>query len=211
MIPLARARGTAVLAAIVGSWLLTTACSGGGDDSNESATPPFIPTVECVEASPSPAPGSVTAQCGSISGAVVSVDLVATDVPPTEEVVAAVAAMRFTQPGGPFVLTLEGCTPGSALGNPADLVLDCAVAQSNPSELLVGVSRKGTGPGVTISGSQTLVTLTFRASGVGASSLQFLLPNTLTGSALLRQNASDPGVLEVIGGLSFSGASITGM
>jgi hypothetical protein len=172
--------------------------------------PPVVPVVECTEENPAPGAASVAAGCGTISGQLIDVEVLVTDTPPGEGVVGAALDLRFVPQVGTFLLTFDSCFAGPALGNPASLEVECGVSASNATELVAGVTQLTQGPGVAVTGTQLLMTIRFRVTGLGDSPIQFLLPNDPNGSALLRRSAADPSLLEAIPGITFSGATVTG-
>jgi len=181
------------------AFLLTPflACSGEGEDDDVLTLPP-PPTfgAQCADGVTVLPSGSVAMQCASVSGNLISVDLVITDTG-SEQIVAAAFDLGFNPP----VATLESCTLRSALGSAAGF--QCDLANNNPSEILVSVSRQTQDPGVTISGSQILATLNFRITGAGASTLTFLGPNVANGSALLRRDPLNATQTQIIPGILF--------
>ena len=69
------------------------------------------------------------------------------------------------------ILEFEKAYRGEFLSQDGSSPLVMAAPLQGKDEIAVGVSRPGTGPGV--SGSGTLVTLEFRATGAGTTPLQF--------------------------------------
>jgi hypothetical protein len=190
---------------------ILTACGGG----NEGGGDPLLPEtptlqVACEPDAPVPPGQSLTVQCGSVNGSVLTVDIVATDTPAAEPVVSAVMDLDLSSRSGSLGLQLRSCTPGPALGSSGELLVDCTVPSGSPHELLAVVSRQGLGPGVTVTGSQTVLSLQFDVVGLGTAGVVFVKPNDPTGSALLRRNPSDPTDLQTIGGIAFAGGEVSG-
>ena len=157
----------------------------------------------CNDTNASPPAASVAVQCADVTTTRVTVDVVITDSPPAEEIVSAVLDLSFSR----TVASFESCAAGDALGAPADVVVIC---NASGGELLVGVTRQGLSPGVQVSGTRTLVRLTFKIRSLGAGSLDFLAVNQEDGSALLRRNPFDFNDLQAIPGILFLAATISG-
>ena len=194
-------------------------CSDSGDEG--VVIPPAAPgvTADCADANSAPAAASVVAQCGTISGTQVEVDVVITDTPGGEEVISAVLEVGFAASSGGFVATYESCSvpvAGGALGSEADVTagdlrVECGIDALDPTHVLASVTRQGAAAsGVSVVGSATVLTLRFRIIGLGDAPLEFLRTNVSDGSALLRRSVADPTQIEVIGGISFSGADLSG-
>lgn len=176
------------------------ACNGGKEDEDVVPLPsPVNPGAECADGVAVLPAASVALRCGTVSGALVAVDIVITDTPAGEEVVAAALDLALNPP----VATFLGCTPGGALGSPSEVALLCSLANNNPAEILISAVRQSLGPGVAVAGSQILATLNFRLTGTGNSTLQFVNPNAVNGSALLRRDPGDPTAQQVIPGIIF--------
>ena len=183
------------------------ACGGPGEEDDLIDLPP-PPTfgAQCTNGVTVLPSGSVAMQCAVVSGNQVSLNLMITDTG-TERVVAAAVDLGFNPP----VATFLGCSLGSALGSPAEAQILCGLANNNPAEILVSVSRQTQDPGVQVTGSQILATLNFRVSGAGASTLTFLGQNATNGSALLRRNPLDSSQTQIIPGVVFpTGVTIVG-
>jgi len=185
---------------LLGSILLVQvlACSGGGEDDTIMLPPPPPFGAQCTNGVTVLPPASVATQCAVVSGNLISVNVLITDTG-SDPVVAAALDLGFNPP----IATFQGCTLGPALGSPAEVQLLCALANNNPSEILVSVVRQTQAAGVTVVGSQILATLNFRISGTGASTLAFLGQNAPNGSALLRRDPGDPTQTQIIPGTVF--------
>jgi hypothetical protein len=183
---------------LVASLLVTTvACSGAGEEDDEILLPP-PPTLgaRCTDGVTVLPSGSVAMQCAGVSGSTLAVNLVITDTG-SEQLVAAALDLGFNPP----VATLESCSVGAALGTP--VAFACDLANNNPAEILISVSRQTQDPGVQVTGSRILATLHFRMSGTGTSTLTFLGQNAPNGSALLRRDPGDPTQTQIIPGTVF--------
>lgn len=203
----ARRRGGPILLLVS----ILTACGGG----NEGGGDPLLPEppalqVTCVPDVAVPPGQSLTVQCAGVNGSVVDLDVVATDTPGGDPVVSAVIDLDLSPRSGTLGLQFRSCAPGPALGSPGDLVVSCTVPPGSPGELLAVVSRQGQGAGVTVTGSQTVLSLRFEVTGLGTAGASFLKTNDRTGSALLRRNPADPTDLQVVGGMTFAGAEVAG-
>ena len=182
---------------------ILSACSSGGDGGDDL---PIIPApgfvASCTDAAGAPGAASVTTQCSSQNGIDITVGFLVTDTPAGEEVVSASLDVSFNPAVATFVQ--GSCLPGAALGSPGDLLVICSTVPGNPGELLVTVSRTGQAAGVSVTGTDVLVTVVFRVGTVGTSSMTFLSPNVENGSALFRRGAVFP---EVIPGITFSSST----
>ena len=186
--------------------LLVAAGLGGcsGDDENDDLPVDPAPgfAVSCTDSGGAPTSGSVTTICGTPSGINVPVDIQATDTPPGELVVGAALEISFDPAVAQFLT--GSCLPGPALGAPSELLVACSVDSNFPNRLVVSVSRLGGGSGVAVTGTETLVRVSFRVGSIGTSPLAFLSPNDPNGSALLRETG---GVPQVIPGITFTASS----
>jgi hypothetical protein len=174
-------------------------CASGEEDQKKKVTL----QADCNDTNASPPAASVAVQCADVTTTRVTVDVVVTDSPPAEAIVSAVLDMSFSSQ----IASFESCAAGDALGAPADVEVIC---NASGGELLVAVTRQGLGPGVQVSGTRTLVRLTFKIRSLGPGSLDFLAVNQEDGSALLRRNPFDFKDLQVIPGILFLGATISG-
>lgn len=152
----------------------TLACGGGGGGGGVvpggggSLTATFVPDTA------SPGPNSSVMGLGGASGDLVTVAVNLTDV-------SNVYGAAFSVTYDPARVSFQGWAVGTVLesgGQTPTYQIDEAQAGT----LVVGATRNGNVPGVNVTGTKTLVRLTFRVNAEGSTPLQFSSPELYDGA-----------------------------
>lgn len=149
-----------VLAAFVGT-LSLTGCGGGGGGGNTPTEPPR-PTPGIVFT-----PGSVSGSGISLAGGATTATTLVVEVRANS--VQDLYGVAFDLSFPASLLRFDTSSRGAFLGDEGNTTL--ALAQPTPGNLVVGLSRLGTLPGV--SGSGVLLTLRFTSTGAGSGAFSF--------------------------------------
>lgn len=171
--------------------LLATSCGGGGGD---STTPPSGLVASFEPAQPSPGANTVAMARGSATADVVTVDVNVTD---TNDVYGAAFDLFFDSAGVQYVNWSAGNLLEQGGNSP---VYNVELDSSDSGHLLVGASRTGSVPPVDVSGTKTLVRLTFRVKQANSFPLSF-------GAEALFDGQNPP---REISGISWFAGSVTG-
>ncbi len=147
-----------ILAAVVlaASFALAPSCGGGGDGIGGILLALFTASQ------PSPGANTVSMQRGTSSNNVFEVEIMATDV---NDFFGAAFTVSY-----PSQVTFESWDHSASFLRDGGLTdADLALAlKNNPGELVIGIARKqnqpGTVPGVNVSATRELLSLTFRAT-----------------------------------------------
>ncbi len=173
--------------------LLATSCGGGGG--GESTPPPGGgPAASFAPDQPSPGANDVAMARGSASADVVTVDVNVTD---TGDVYGAAFDLFFDSAGVQYVNWSAGNLLEQGGNSP---VYNVRLDSSDAGHLLVGASRTGSVPPVDVSGTKTLVRLTFRVKQTGSFPLSFANEALFDGQNPPRE----------ISGISWFAGSVTG-
>ncbi len=181
-----------VLATIV-ALTSVVACGGGGSDPvNDGGGGSSLISADFTPSTPNPGADMVTLQKGTANANNVVVDVRVTDV---NGVFGASFDVLYNTAQAAFV----GYTAGDALAGGNTPLYD--VQQPTPGRLVVFATRQGAGAtGVDITGTKTLIKLTFRVDRAGSSTMSFQ-----NGELLDDQNPPQP-----IPGIAWSGGTLTG-
>jgi len=173
-------------------FLVATACGGGGDRSAVPGGPGGSSNLagSLTPDQPTPPPGSVSMQSAATSGNLVVVRFDVTD---PSDVYGAAFDVVFDTAMAEYVTW----APGTLLESGGQSVA-YQVSNASAGRVVVGASRSGSSSGATATGSQALITLTFRVIEAGTSTLGFQ-------SATLLDSQSPP---QPIPGTTWAGATL---
>ncbi len=133
-----------------------TACGGGGGGVVNTGGGSTVLAAGFVADQPNPGANSVSLQQGSVSGSMVTIDVVVTD---TVDLTGATFDLRYDSATFSYITSSAGGLFENAGANPIS-----AVNEPAAGHLVVGI---GAASAVPVNGSQDLIRLTFRADAAG--------------------------------------------
>jgi len=154
-------RGCLVTAVLAVLFAHATGCGGSSDGAVTSGGLQASFTAD----EPAPGPSSVSLEQAGVAGDLVTLDVRVTDV-------GGVYGAAFYLVLDPAIATLVRYEPGEILESDGHVPL-YLVEAGQPGLVVVSTTRLGPVPAVDVTGRRTLLSLTFRVIGVGASGAVF--------------------------------------
>jgi hypothetical protein len=164
-----------------------TACGGGGGDPVDSGGGSTTLAATFISDTPSPGPNTVSMRQGSLAGNLVTVEVLVTD---TADLTGATFDLFYDSARFSFVTSGAGDLFEDAGANPI-----AGVNEPAGGHLVVGI---GAASPVSVSGSQVLIRLTFRAGVAGS------------GAVSLNLGALQDVNTQSLPGISWSGGTLVG-